>query len=95
MSPRSFAPGMAAYTPQGYYIGRQFYSPVYTAPKSSNYVPDFRSTIFWVPNILTDSEGKASVEFFTADKPGIYKAVVEGLDLKGSLVRQVYRFNVK
>lgn len=93
MSARSFAPGIASYTPQGYYLGRQFYSPVYDGKAIS--LPDLRTTIFWMPNVLTSVEGKASVEFFTSDKPGAYKAVIEGLDLNGSLVRQVHRFNVK
>ncbi|MFD2161273.1 carboxypeptidase regulatory-like domain-containing protein [Paradesertivirga mongoliensis] len=93
LSARNTAPGVASFSPQGLYAARQFYSPKYDQPSIS--LPDWRSTIFWTPNILTDTEGKASVEFFTADKPGTYKAVIEGLDLKGSLVRQIYRFSVK
>lgn len=93
MSARSFAPGIASFKPQGYYLGRQFYSPVYDGPV--NPLPDLRTTIFWAPNVLTSANGKASVEFFASDKPGVYKAVIEGLDLKGSLVRQIHRFNVK
>lgn len=91
---RKMSAGMASFAPQGYYISKQFYSPTYGNP-SENQLPDLRSTIFWAPSLVTDLDGKASVEFFTADKPGTYKAVIEGLDINGSVTRQVYRFNVK
>jgi len=94
LSASSFARGIASYTPQGYYLGRKFYSPDYEV-SNEGLLPDLRTTIFWAPNIITDKDGKAALEFFTADKPAIYKAVVEGLDLSGDLMRQVYRFNVK
>ncbi|MBC8054818.1 MAG: TonB-dependent receptor plug domain-containing protein [Sphingobacteriaceae bacterium] len=93
MTSRSFAQGIAAYSPVGYHTARQFYSPKYDTSPSG--MPDWRTTIFWAPNVLTDTDGNASVEFFTADKPGTYKAVIEGLDLKGAVTRQVYRFSVK
>lgn len=88
-----FAQGIASFTPLGYYTSRKFYSPKYGVSTTS--LPDWRTTIFWAPNVLTNTAGKASVEFFTADKPGTYKAVIEGLDLNGSVARQVYRFSVR
>lgn len=94
MSPRSMASGIAAYSPKGYYMSRQFYSPKYDAPEQNSALPDLRNTIFWAPNLITE-EGKATVEFFTADKRGIYKAVIEGIDLNGFVTRQVHRFSVE
>jgi hypothetical protein len=85
--------GIASYSPQGYYLSRQFYSPKYDVSEV-NKAADLRSTIFWAPNVITDSNGKASIEFYTADKPGSYKAVIEGIDLNGSVTRQVHRFKV-
>ncbi|WP_069658721.1 TonB-dependent receptor plug domain-containing protein [Arcticibacter eurypsychrophilus] len=92
---RSFAPGIITYNPQGYSIGRQFYSPNYANPKINTTIPDLRSTILWVPNIITDSLGKATINYFTADDPGEYKVTVEGMDTNGGLLRQIYRFIVK
>ena len=94
LSPRSFAPGITSFSPQGFYISRQFYSPDYGTPQS-RILPDLRTTIYWAPAILTGKDGKAAVEFYTSDKPGTYKAVIEGLDLNGSVTREVYRFNVE
>ncbi len=92
---RNYAPGITTFSPQGYYIAREFYSPNYDNPKISKELPDLRTTVFWTPNVLTDSTGKARFEFFTAGEPGTYKVVAEGLDGNGSIGRQVFRFNVK
>jgi hypothetical protein len=94
ISPGLYAQGMASFTPQGYTMSRKFYSPKYDLP-ASQAVQDWRTTIFWEPNLLTGPDGKASVEFYTSSKPGTYKAVIEGVDLNGAIVRQVHRFNVK
>jgi hypothetical protein len=91
--PNTMERGLATFTPQGFYVNRQFYSPKYDVAENRN-VPDFRSTIYWSPSLITDIDGKASIEFFTADKPGTYKAVIEGIDLNGSVIRQVQRFKV-
>ena len=87
------AKGFSTIVPQGFYPSRQFYSPKYDVPENKKAI-DLRSTIFWAPSVITETNGKASIEFFTADKPGTYKAVIEGIDLKGSLTRQVRRFKV-
>lgn len=92
---RSYAPGIITYSPQGYYVAREFYIPKYDNPKVNKELPDLRSTVFWTPNIITDATGKAKVEFFTAGEPGTYKVVAEGVDGKGGIARQVFRFKVK
>lgn len=94
LSYRNYAPGIATYAPQGLYYSREFYSPSYEPALPDNSLPDLRSTIYWTPNILTDSAGKASLSFYTADAPGNYKVVVEGLGWNGALGRKVFRFSV-
>jgi hypothetical protein len=54
-----------------------------------------RSTIYWNPEIRTDNDGNASVEYYNADRPGIYKIIVEGIDDHGNLGRLVYRYKVE
>jgi len=45
--------------------------------------PDFRSTIYWNPSIKTDSEGKATVEFFSSDDIGKFKIRIDGITTEG------------
>jgi hypothetical protein len=77
------------YTPQ-----REFYSPAYDQPNDRDAEADQRSTIYWQPNVVTGVDGKATVSYFTADEPGTYHVIVEGLNLDGKLARQTYDFKV-
>jgi TonB-dependent SusC/RagA subfamily outer membrane receptor len=93
--PVSSSPNIASLTPKGYYLAREFYSPDYSTATANKSLPDLRSTIYWSPNIMTDRAGKASLGFYTAGEPGTYKVVIEGLDSRGGLAREVFRFEVK
>ncbi|MES3019719.1 MAG: TonB-dependent receptor plug domain-containing protein [Bacteroidota bacterium] len=92
---RTYAPGIISYNPKGFYKGREFYAPNYADPKINTKMADLRTTIYWNPNVISDSTGKASVEFFNGDGTGTYKAVVEGLGINGKAGRQIYRYSVK
>jgi len=93
-SPR-YAPGVLNCVMNGYYQARLFYSPQYDDPKTNPNIADLRTTIFWKPNILTDKDGNAIIEFFSADAKGTYKAIIEGIDNDGNIGRQVVRFKVE
>jgi hypothetical protein len=90
-----YAPGIVTYTPKGYYSARQFYAPKYDDPKTNVVVADLRTTIHWVPNIVTDSNGNASFSFFNAGTKGTYRVVIEGLNEEGRLGRKVLRYQVQ
>jgi len=92
---RSYSPGIMSYKPQGFFKAREFYSPNYEDPAINAKIPDLRTTIYWNPNVLSDSTGKASVEFFNSDGTGNYKAIVEGINLNGSIGRKIFRYSVK
>ncbi|WP_411273849.1 TonB-dependent receptor plug domain-containing protein [Daejeonella sp.] len=92
---RSFAPGIISYNPKGLYKAREFYSPNYADPKINSKMADLRTTIYWNPNVVSDSTGKASVEFYNGDGTGNYKAIVEGIDINGKIGRQIFRYSVK
>ncbi len=79
-------PGRYEYKPMPYSLPKEFYSPKYTA-KNIAAAPgiDLRSTIYWKPNIITDRDGKATVSFYSADKPADYTLILEGTDLNGNL----------
>lgn len=92
---RTFAPGIMGYNPKGFYKGREFYSPNYDDPEINKKIADLRTTIYWNPNVISDSTGKASVEFFNSDGTGNYKAIVEGINVDGTIGRQIFRYSVK
>jgi uncharacterized protein YfaS (alpha-2-macroglobulin family) len=53
---------------QGIYMAREFYQPDYE--NNDNKIPDNRTTIYWNPEIQTDSTGKANVSFYNSDLKG-------------------------
>jgi len=85
--------GILPVTVQGYQKVREFYSPKYESGITYNH-PDLRSTIYWKPELTTDKDGNASFDFFNADGIGTYRVVVEGIDEKGNIGRQIYRYKV-
>jgi|GEM_PF-620171 hypothetical protein len=92
---KQYNPGIANLTPKGYNRVRQFYSPRYDRPDGEHKQPDLRTTIYWNPYVNTDQTGKATVDFYNADGPGMYRVVVEGINGAGELGRQVYRYKVE
>ena len=92
---RSYSPGIMSYKPQGFFKAREFYSPNYDDPAINAKVPDLRTTIYWNPNVISDTTGKANIEFFNSDGTGNYKAIVEGININGSIGRKVFRYSVK
>jgi len=87
--------GILPITVQGFYRARQFYTPKYEHPGDDANRKDLRSTIYWQPELATDKDGNASISFYNADGKGNYRVVVEGIDEKGNIGRQVYRYKVE
>ncbi|HEY9000285.1 MAG TPA: DUF2012 domain-containing protein [Mucilaginibacter sp.] len=87
------ATGILPVTVQGYEKVREFYSPKYESTVTNNH-PDLRSTIYWKPELTTDKDGNASFDFYNADGTGTYRVVIEGIDEKGNIGRQIYRYKV-
>ena len=48
-----------------------------------NPIPDIRSTIKFVPNVVTGATGKALFSFYMADKLTVYNIIVEGVTADG------------
>lgn len=63
LSRPKFVPGTRYTTLQGYSYVKEFYSPQYKNKPLPN-VKDFRRTLYWNPDVRTDSSGKASVHFY-------------------------------
>jgi hypothetical protein len=92
---RQPAPGIIVYSPIGYYKSKEFYSPQYNDPKTNTAVADLRSTIYWNPNVITDKDGNAAIQYFNAGSKGTYRVIIEGIDGDGNIGRQVYHYKVE
>jgi hypothetical protein len=62
---------------QGIYQAREFYKPNYENNNSK--IPDNRSTIYWNPEIKTDSTGKVKVSFYNSDLKGVALIRISGV----------------
>ncbi|TCD13026.1 TonB-dependent receptor [Pedobacter frigidisoli] len=89
-----YAPGIVTFNPKGFSLSREFYSPKYDAESTSSKA-DFRTTIYWNPQVVADKDGKAKFQFYNADEPSTYRVVIEGIDAFGHLARKVYTYDVK
>ena len=75
-------------TPLGYQAPAEFYSPKYAKDfGNSSDGGDFRSTVYWNPDVKIDADGNATVEFYANDNRNTrYNVVVEGVTRGGELV---------
>jgi hypothetical protein len=64
---------------KGYNRPAKFPMPDYSNTSEDHTQPDFRSTIYWNANVITDPFGKANVTFYSADISTSYRIVVEGI----------------
>jgi len=87
--------GIMTFPFAGYYKAKAFYVPKYDHPKTNDQSSDLRTTVYWNPNVVTDKDGKALLEFYNNDTKGTYRVVVEGIDDDGKLGRTVYRYKVE
>jgi hypothetical protein len=77
---------MSHFTSNGYSVTKEFFVPDYSKAELLN-LPDKRTTLYWNPNIYTDSDSKTvRVEFFNNDTGKKYRVVVEGFDVQGKLI---------
>ena len=77
-------PGRYLYRPIPMSWPKQFYHPKYSA-KSNTTLTDLRSTVYWEPNIITDTAGKATVWFYAKSDKIKYTGILQGSDLNGKV----------
>ncbi|MEX0288489.1 MAG: hypothetical protein AB3N14_05215, partial [Flavobacteriaceae bacterium] len=88
--------GMLNTTIEGFTPIKEFYAPDYdVAQKPEENKPDLRSLIHWAPSMLTDKEGKASVNFFNGDVPGDYVIIVEAISEAGQIGYAAMEYTVR
>jgi len=84
--------GVVSYRPLPIQYPQQFYSPKYNVA-SNVVVPDYRSTLYWDPNITTDQNGKAKVSFYTSDIKDKYTIKISGIDTNGGIGDGSFKLN--
>ena len=88
--------GLAVVRPLGYYKAGQFYSPKYeTDEQKQNANPDLRTTIYWNPSIILKQNKVSPLSFYTADSPGTYNVIVEGVTNTGEPIHYQTKLTVK
>jgi hypothetical protein len=70
----------------GFSVPSEFVAPDYSITTSDEIVPDVRSTIYWNPSINVNGGTGAKLSFYTADIPGAYLLILEGLLSDGTPV---------
>jgi hypothetical protein len=91
---KQYNPNVVNIAPKGFNKVREFYAPKYSNAGDADKVPDYRTTIYWDPRVITNASGNAAINFYNADGPGSYKVIIEGINAAGELGRQVYRYTV-
>jgi len=77
----------------GFDVSNDFYTPDYRKPQATN-IDKWRPTIYWNPNLLTGTDGKAQISYFTNSAPGTYRVTIEGIDGNGRIARQMFSYIV-
>lgn len=72
-------------THPGFSVAREFYSPNYDVIDYTAGKPDYRSTLYWNPDILVKND-TASISFYTSDQRGVFDIILEGITSSGKPV---------
>ena len=80
---------------EGYYGKKVFYEAVYDEVTITDSTPDYRNTLFWKPDIITNEQGEASVDFFCSDINSLFLGNIEGVSGTGLLGTENFEFKVK
>ena len=89
-------PNTMAFTPLGFQVPEAFYVPKYdvdSVRRDNRY--DVRTTIYWQPVVDIAPGRPAKVSFYTADVPGSYSVILEGVTRDGIVCRKRISLPVK
>ena len=77
-------------------LQRKFYVPRYeTESEKESRLPDFRTTLYWTPDLQLNPHEQKKLSFYTSDIAGNYQVVLQGLTDKGKPVSETLTFQVK
>ena len=80
---------------KGLYGKREFYHQVYDEETVNDGYFDTRNTLFWKPDIMTNEQGEATIDFFCSDINTRFLGIVEGTGGLGLLGNENFVFYVK
>ncbi len=81
---------------KGFKVVREFYSPDYSAhtQNQANDI-DFRSTLYWNPNLILDNQGQGKITFYNGDKKARFRCHINGVSESGLLGNTQINYRVK
>jgi alpha-2-macroglobulin-like protein len=65
------------------YRAREFQTPKYSPSETPELRDDFRSTVFWKPNLKIDESGKGKIRFSTSDEITSFRLTAGGISGNG------------
>ncbi len=75
---------------------RNFFAPRYrTSDQASPRMPDFRTVLFWKPDLTIQPGSPGLIHFYTSDRKGKYMVRVEGIDESGNAGTSYFTFDVR
>jgi hypothetical protein len=80
---------------KAYYGKREFYQPIYDKEKQDDIIPDYRNTLLWEPEVITDENGEAKLNFFCSDLNTDFVGRIEGVSGEGLLGTGYFKFTVR
>jgi len=89
-------PDLKSFVARGFYTDQSFAMPDYSTRQAKNSKSqDERRTVYWDSNIVTDKNGKASAEFYSADPSATYMGIINGITTKGDKIYQTFTLERK
>ena len=79
----------------GFDAPRIFYSPDYSSGSDSRNIPDFRSTLFWEPNIMVGSNKDYVLSYCNADNSATIIITAEGMTTTGIPVTGSFEYVIE
>lgn len=87
-------PNIADFKINGFYKAREFFGPNYDVESPKHVRADYRTTLYWNPDIQVKNGGNKELSFFTADITDTYIIRVEGITDDGRPVSTMHSFEV-
>lgn len=80
---------------EGLQLQREFYQPIYDSEAAvKSRLPDFRTLLYWSPDVFTDVKGKTQASFYTSDQTGKYIGILQGITANGEVGSRFFTFDV-